>query len=122
MTNRQTIQELTDQLRSIRLAAENIKQTIQLLQEEAENPRDDDRAQPAAEQELRGPPTNPPTRDRDNQLIHYNDKIIFLTRGLYNSTTGRVYRVARNGNTVTARDDQGRSISRQPQNVRILRR
>ena len=117
MTNRQTIQELTDQLRNIRLATESIEQAIHRLQEE--NERDDDRTQPATE---RGLPTNPPTRDRDNQPIHYNDEVIFLTRGLYNSTTGRVYRVARSGNTVTARDDRGRSISRQPRNVRILRR
>ena len=40
MTNRQTIKELTDQLWQIRLAAENIKQTLQRLQEEeAENPQ-----------------------------------------------------------------------------------
>lgn len=38
MTNRQTIKELADQLWQIRLAAENIKQTLQRLQEEeAEN-------------------------------------------------------------------------------------
>ena len=112
MTNRQTIQDLAEQLNQLRLATENLQETLNRLQEEEET----------VERRDRGPPTDPEIRDRDrdNRIIHYGDTVVFLTRGLYNSTTGTVYRVSASGNRVTARDHQGRSISRSPRNVRIL--
>ena len=108
MTNRQTIQDLSDQLNQLRITTDILQETLNRLQEETIDRRD------------RGPPTDPEIRDRDNRTIHYGDTVIFLTRGLYNSTTGTAYRVSASGSRVTARDHQGRSISRNPRNVRIL--
>ena len=110
MTNRQTIQDLAKQLDQLRIATENIELTLNRLEEEEE----------ILEARDRGPPTDPETRDRENRIIHYGNTVVILTRGLYNLTTGTVYRVSASVNRVTARDHQGRSISRIPRNTRLL--
>ena len=103
---------LTKQIRELRIAANQIERTLERHLEE--------RQRPAEENQDRGPPTNPLVQDRDGDDIHIGDQVIFLTRGLYNSTTGRVYKVSSTGSRVTARDDSARSISRRPNNVWII--
>ena len=115
MTNRQTITLLTEQLEQLRIATENIQNTIKRLQE-----KEDQGQEHPTPRQTRGAPTDPEVRDRDHRTIHYDDTVVFLTRGLYNSTTGRVFKVSTSGNRITARDKQGRSISRNRRNVRII--
>ena len=110
--DRDLVRILAEQIRDLRLAANQIERTLEQHLEERERP--------AEENQERGPPTNPLVHDRERNDIHIGDRVIFLTRGLYNSTTGTVYNVSRIGSRVTARDDSDRSISRRPGNVRII--
>ena len=103
---------LTKQIRELRIAANQIERTLERHLEE--------RQRQSEENQDRGPPTNPLVQDRDGDNIHIGDQVIFLTRGLYNSTTGMVYKVSSTGSRITARDDSGRSISRRPSNVQII--
>ena len=112
MTDQRTITELTEELERLRLATQNIEQTIQRL---TRNQEEDQAAPPLR----RGPPTDPQVFDAEHRLIHIGDQVIFLTRGLYNSTRGTVYKVSRNGARVTSRDLRNRSISRHPRNLTI---
>lgn len=118
MTDREErLQELIQHLEQLRLAADRIELTIVRIQQEQEDQRAEDRTQPHE----RGRQLNPTVRDRDGEIIHQGDRVFFLTRGRYNSTSGTIYRVARSGYTVSARDDEGRTITRSPRNVRIIR-
>ena len=110
--NRDLVRILTEQIRDLRLAANQIERTLEQHLE--------DRERQAEENQERGPPTDPLVQDRDGNNIHIGDQVIFLTRGLYNSTTGIVYKVSRTGSRVTARDESDRSISRRPSNVRVI--
>ena len=103
---------LTEQIRELRIAANQIERTLEQHLEERQRPTEENRD--------RGPPTDLLVQDRDGEDIHIGDQVIFLTRGLYNSTTGRVYKVSSTGSRITVRDDSGRSISRRPNNVRII--
>ena len=67
MTNRQTIRDLAEQLNQLRIATENIQQTLNRLEEEEEIPEARDC----------GPPTDSETRDRENRIIHYSNTVIF---------------------------------------------
>ena len=109
---RDLVRILTEQIKDLRLAANQIERTLEQHSEERERPGE--------ENQERGPPTDPLVQDRDRNNIHIGDQIIFITRGLYISTTGRVYKVSNTGSRITARDDSGRSISRRPNNVRIV--
>ena len=112
MTDRKTLLDLTEQLERLQLTMQNIQETIQQLQ----NQEQDNQAAP------HGPLTNPLAFDTDRRLIHIGDEVIFLTRGLYNSTRGTVYKVSRNRARITARDHQNRPISRNPRNLRLADR
>jgi hypothetical protein len=57
-------------------------------------------------------------KDKDGNQIRIGNKIVFLTKGKYNSTEGIVTRV--NQSRVTAKDDRGNFISRAPHNVRKI--
>ena len=63
---------------------------------------------------------DPLVHDRVRNVIHLGDQVIFPTRGLDNSTIGRVYKVSVIGSRVTTRDQSERSISRRPNNVRVI--
>ena len=58
-------------------------------------------------------------QDRDGAPICFGDTVYFLTRGLHNSKEGVVYKVAKNGSRITAKDSKGNSVSRAPHNVRV---
>ena len=103
---------LTEQIRDLRLAANQIERTLEQHLEERERLVEGNQE--------RGPPTDPLVQDRDENNIHIGDQIIFLTRVLYNSTTGPDYKVSNTSSRVTARDDYRRSISRSHNNVRIV--
>ena len=60
------------------------------------------------------------TRDRDGTPIYFGDTVCFLTKGLYRSEEGTVYKVADNKSRITARDPKGNFISRAPNNVRVI--
>ena len=63
---------------------------------------------------------HPVVRDRTGIEILVGDQVRFLTPGKHNSTTGVVYKISSNGARVTARDSEGRSISRAPHNISVI--
>ena len=61
----------------------------------------------------------PEVEDRDGNSIHLGDTVIFLTKGLFGSSERVVYKISSNGNRVTAKDKNDKSVSRAPYNERI---
>ena len=60
-------------------------------------------------------------RDRHNDAIDIGDYVNFLTRGRYNTRSGNITQISHR-RYVSARDRQGRIISREPVNVEIVRK
>ena len=103
----QEIDELRRELHRLRVAAEHI---VNLLQ------NTEDRRNRRTDQYIH---FHPVVRDRDGTEILIGDRVRFLTRGLYSSRTGVVYKISRNGERVTSRDERNLSISRAPYNLQI---
>ena len=83
-----------------------------------------DQEQPRQETETRRPPhyvhQHPVVRNIDGVEILIGDTVQFVSRGLYNTTSGIVYKFSASGNRVTSRDSRGRLISRAPHNLRVI--
>ena len=94
----------------------NIERPITAAEEREEQ------EQPESRRPRNCPHTHPVVRDRDGREIIIGDQVIFLTRGLFSSDRGTVYKVTDSGARITARDQYRRSISRAPLNVHIVRR
>ena len=94
----------------------NIERPITAAEEREEQ------EQPESRRPRNCPHTHPVVRDRDDREIIIGDQVIFLTCGLFSSDRGTVYKVSDSGARITACDQYRRSISRAPQNVRIVRR
>ena len=118
MNNQPTIDNSREQLTQLRIATDSIQHALDPILEDRQaeqgHPPKDPPRPP------RGLPTNPPVVDQGQHIIHYSDKVIFLTRGLYNTTSVFVYTVSRNRAHIPARDSQGCSISRNPCNLCII--
>ena len=116
--NRDTdIEQLRQELNRLRLEADNIERllTAAQVQREVHNqPEEEDRRPPIYRH------THPVVRDREGVEILIGDQVEFITRGLFTSTRGVVYKIVDSGSRVTARDQFRRSISRAPHNVRVI--
>ena len=110
-----TIENLRRQLTKLEVATNIIRRSIQDL----ENEREISPAQPR--------PTIAPTRpapqvkDRNGNNILIGSRILFLTKGKYNSTAGVVTRFSRNNTRVFAKDIDGVEIPRAPRNVKVIK-
>ena len=60
--------------------------------------------------------------DRDGIPINIGDTVVFLTKGLFNTKEGVVYKLAENKSRVTSKDKRGNSISRAPYNLRVVKK
>ena len=60
-------------------------------------------------------------RDRHGEQIEVGDYVNFLTKGRFKSKSGKVTKI-NHVRFITAVDDEGRKINREPQNVEIYRR
>jgi len=101
------IEELRRELQRLRLAAENIVNLLQTAED-----RQNRRTPQYVHQ-------HPVVRDRDGTEILIGDTVLFLSRGLFASRSGVVYKISSNGERVTSRDDRNRPISRAPYNLRV---
>ena len=63
---------------------------------------------------------HPVVRDIDRVKILIGNTVHFVSRGLYNTTSGIVYKFSPSGSRVTSRDSRGRPISRAPHNLRVV--
>ena len=59
--------------------------------------------------------------DSEDQEIHAGDTVQFLSGGRFNTKTGVAYKVAGNLKRVTARDRKKQSISRAPENLKVIK-
>ena len=64
--------------------------------------------------------THPVVYDNKGVEILIGDQVQFVTRGLFASTRGVIYKISASGNRVTAREHTRRPISRAPHNVRVV--
>ena len=108
MTERDEVEELRRELYRLRVAAERIVNLLQTTEARRDR-RTENYIHP-----------HPVVRDRDGTEILVGDRVLFLTRGLYSSRSGTVYKISRNGERVTSRDDRNRSKSSAPYNVKVL--
>ena len=58
--------------------------------------------------------------DREGNIIHIGDRVLFLTKGKFKSKEGTVTRFSRNFERVFATDTSGNEIPRALRNLRIL--
>ena len=117
--NRETdIDELRQELERLRLAADNIERLINAAAEQEERPTDQPQVLSRRTEDYRH--THPVVRDHLGVEILIGDQVEFVTRGLFSSTRGTVYKIATSGTRITARDQFRRSISRAPHNVRVI--
>ena len=110
----QELTELREELERLRIAANNIEQIINSAQEETTLQINRDRRP-------RGYRHNHPiVYDNEGTEILIGDQVQFVTRGLFTSTRGVVYKILASGNRVTARDNLRRSISRALHNLKVI--
>ena len=114
------IEDLQEELRRLRITANNIERILQTArdqnrQEEGENLR----VNPADRRGQEYPHNHPRIFDSEGTEILIGDTVTFLTRGLFTSTSGVVYKVSHTGTRVTSRDAFRRAISRAPHNLRV---
>ena len=107
------IRELREELDRLRLAANNIERLLNIVEQNIE-------AEPINRRPATYPFTHPVVRDIDGREILIGDRVEFVTRGAYSSTSGTVYKVTPSGTRVTVRDHLRRPISRAPHNLRII--
>ena len=114
--NAQEIEDIRRELNQLRIITSNLERILENVEAEAEPQRQ--------ERDTRRPPhyahQHPVVRDIDGIEILIGDTVQFISRGLYNTTSGVVYKFSPSGTRVTSRDSRGRSISRAPHNLRVI--
>ena len=124
---RVSIEDLRTELERLQLATRNIERLIQQAEEQAipENPvnHQGDRIidiKVDIREGINYAGNHPVVRDVNGTEILIGDEVRFLTRGVYNSWTGIIYKISSNGARVTTRDNRSRFISRAPGNVEVI--
>ena len=114
--NAQEIEDIRAELNRLRIIASNLERILENVEAEPEPQRE--------EAESRRSPQythqHPVVRDIDGVEILIGDTVQFVSRGLYNTTSGIVYKFSASGSRVTSRDARGRPISRAPHNLRVV--
>ena len=110
----QELTELREELERLRIAAYNIERIINSAQQEATLQINQDRRFHSYRH------NHPIVYDNEGTEILIGDQVQFVTRGLFTSTRGVVYKISASGNRVTARDNLRRSISRAPHNLKVI--
>ena len=57
--------------------------------------------------------------DANGEDIHTGDKVGFLSKRHFKSKHGTVYKVSKKIKTIISMDNEGRNISRAPENIRV---
>ena len=74
---------------------------------------------PSVELTQRSAPTFLGVFDIDGKENHTGDTVGFLSKGHFKSKQGTVYKVSKKRRRITSMDNEGRNISRAPENIRI---
>ena len=114
--NAQEIEDIRRELNQLRIITSNLERILENVEAEAEPQRQ--------ERETRRPlqyvHQHPVVRDIDRVEILIGDTVHFVSRGLYNTTSGIVCKFSPSGSRVISRDSRGRPISRAPHNLRVV--
>ena len=109
-----TIENLRRQLARLEIATDNIRQSIQDLENEQ------------GPQQVQPRPAAAPVQqaqqvvDRDGNDILIGSRVRFITKGKYRSTEGVVTRFSRDHTRVFAEDIDGFEVPKAPRNVRVI--
>ena len=112
--NIRDIEEVRRELNRLRIITNNFERILDNIEAETEPQREETRRPPQYAHQ------HPVVRDIDGVEILIGDTVTFVSRGLYNTTSGIVYRFSASGSRVTARDSRGRLISRAQHNLRVV--
>ena len=114
--NAQEIEDIRRELNRLRIIASNLEHILENVEAKPEPQRQELESRRSPQYIHR----HLVVRDIDGVEILIGDTVQFVTRGLYNTTSGIVYKFSASGNRVTARDSRGRPISRAPHNLRVV--
>ena len=118
--NAVNIEDLQEELWRIRITVNNIERILQTVRNQDRQDRGEDLwVNPADRRGPDYPHNHPRVLDSEGTEILIGDTVNFLTRGLFTSTSGVVYKVSQSGNRVTSRDSFRRAISRASHNLRV---
>jgi uncharacterized protein YhaN len=111
----QEIEQLTEELREIRIRERETQELIEELKEE--------RRRSIQEDEPKNKKKNIElAQDREGTTIEEGDEVLFLTEGKYISTGGTVTKISRRSKRVTSRDSRGNLIVRAQRNVKVIKK
>ena len=114
--NTQEVEDIRCKLNRLRIITSNLEHILENVEAEAE-PQ-------GQEAEARRPSQyvhqHPVVRDIDGVEILIGDTVHFVSRGLYNTTSGIMYKFSASRNRVASKDSRGMPISRAPQNLRVV--
>ena len=112
--NARDIEEVRRELNRLRIITNNLERILDNVEADPAPQREETRRTAQYVHQ------HPVVRDIDGVEILIGDTVTFVSRGLYNTTSGIVYRFSASGSRVTARDPRGRPISRAPHNLRVV--
>ena len=112
--NAKDTEQVRRKLNRLRIITNNLERILHNVEANPEPQREETRRPPHYVHQ------NSVVRDIDGVEILIGDTVTFLSRGLYNTTSGIVYRFSASGNRVTTRDSRGRPITRAPHNLRVV--
>lgn len=109
--NKKEYQEAVEQLKNLRIAIQEKDETLKVLIKQERK---------LSEKLKRPNPRSTGACDCDGTQIYIGDQVKFLTKGKYKSKKGIVYKISDNKTRVTARDENNFSITRAPNNLKII--
>ena len=112
--NVRDIKEVRRELNRLRIITNNLERILDNVENEPKPQREETRRPPHYVHQYLI------VRDINGVEIFIGDTVNFVSRGLYNTTSGIVYRFSALGSRVIARDSRIRPISRAPHNLRVV--
>ena len=118
--NAQEIEDIRRELNRLRIIASNLERILENVEAEPELEPEPQRQEVESRRSPQYVHRHPVVRDIDGVEILIGDIVQFVSRGLYNTTSGIVYKFSASGSKVATRDSRGRPISRAPHNLRVV--
>ena len=108
------VQELLKELRGLRVSVERVERVLEKMIYEDPPPSDSSSISTTIKDD-------DTVKDRYGKSLNVGDKVKFLTKGKNISKTGVVYKISGNKERVTSRDHSGKSVSRHPANLAVIK-
>ena len=108
------IEQVRRELNRLRIITNNLERILDNVEANPEPQREETRRPPQYVHQ------HPVVRDIEGVEILIGDTVTFVSRGLYNTTSGVIYSFSASGNRVTSRDSRRRLITRATHNLRVV--